>query len=364
MPGCADTQATKRPQPADNDEPELRRKKKKSKVSRDHYPADTDDVKTASDHAVNAEVVKKRKKAKQGVVQERAVEAGKLRESTSPAPKERESKSSKNKTKKSKSSDRSNGDRISEPRPADEPSPKEQSKASKKKSKSKERSNATDKPMTNNKPASSMTSAEAESFREKHAITVNEESEGSSTFLPFGKFSDTALPDTLLSCTSSFSAPSPIQAQCWPILLAGRDCIGIAETGSGKTLGFTIPALGHVLSQDPLGSKLPNRGPIVLVLAPTRELAMQSAQVCIDAGKPCNLKTVCVFGGGDKREQADTLRAGCHVIVATPGRLLGYIRENVVSLKRVSFLILDEADRMLGMSPRCFTIVIANMVRL
>jgi ATP-dependent RNA helicase DBP3 len=154
----------------------------------------------------------------------------------------------------------------------------------------------------------------------------------------------------MLSYTSKFAKPTPIQSQCMPFVLSGRDVVGIAATGSGKTLAFMLPGMRHATAQAPLAGGAPDaRGPVVLVLAPTRELAMQSAEVCDAVGGACGVSSACVYGGVPKGPQKDALRRGCHVVVATPGRLLDLMSEGAVSLKRVTFLVLDEADRMLDL---------------
>jgi ATP-dependent RNA helicase DBP3 len=168
-----------------------------------------------------------------------------------------------------------------------------------------------------------------------------------------------------MACTSTFKTPSPIQAQAWPILLSGRDMIGIAATGSGKTLAFMLPALVHIQAKRAAGrvgaagaaaAAGAGRGkrvcyPTVLVLAPTRELAMQTAKVSTEAGAAVGVRTVCIFGGMPKHTQREELLAegGAHVVVATPGRLLDHMQDGVLNLSAVSVLVLDEADRMLDM---------------
>mmetsp|Transcript_30050 Transcript_30050/g.28720 ORF Transcript_30050/g.28720 Transcript_30050/m.28720 type:complete len:579 (+) Transcript_30050:96-1832(+) len=144
----------------------------------------------------------------------------------------------------------------------------------------------------------------------------------------------------------NFKKPSAIQAQCWPPLLSGRDVIGIAMTGSGKTLAFLIPAILKISKAGPLpgAGKGGAPSPRVLVVAPTRELAMQSHQVCLDVG---GLKSVCIYGGVPKQQQKADLRAGAEVVVATPGRLLDLLEEGHLVLSSVCYLVLDEADRML-----------------
>jgi len=120
--------------------------------------------------------------------------------------------------------------------------------------------------------------------------------------------------------------------------------IGIAETGSGKTLAFGIPALVHILDQQPVKN---NQGPIALILSPTRELAIQTFEVCQQAGEAVGVRSACFYGGVSKDSQYAALRAGLHIVVATPGRLLDLMNEGVVNLSRVTYMVLDEADRML-----------------
>lgn len=141
---------------------------------------------------------------------------------------------------------------------------------------------------------------------------------------------------------AAFSAPTPIQAACWPYLFAGRDAIGVAETGSGKTLAFGVPCIRSI-SQ--LGKQQRQRIKSCIV-SPTRELAMQIYEQLAKLAAPFGLKVTCVYGGVNKDEQRATLR-GTHIVVATPGRLNDFIQEGSIDLSAVSYLVLDEADRML-----------------
>ena len=162
------------------------------------------------------------------------------------------------------------------------------------------------------------------------------------------------IPAILLDhCTEKhkYEKPSPIQAQCWPVLInsnedqKGRDVVGIAETGSGKTLAFAMPAM-CTLSKN---SKGKSRRPRMLVLAPTRELAMQSHEVIADFGTCVNFTSLVVYGGVPKHQQVASLRKTVDCVVATPGRLKDLINDGSCDLTEVSYLILDEADRMLDM---------------
>ncbi|XP_064605795.1 probable ATP-dependent RNA helicase DDX43 [Liolophura sinensis] len=143
-----------------------------------------------------------------------------------------------------------------------------------------------------------------------------------------------------------FTSPSPIQTQAWPILLQGLDLIGIAQTGTGKTLAFLLPALIHIEGQPTPHSE--RGGPNVLVLSPTRELALQ-IETEVKKFNYKGIKCVCVYGGGNRREQIKVVTAGVEIIVATPGRLNDLIMNDIVNVTSVTYLVLDEADRMLDM---------------
>merc|ERR1719431_469391 len=143
-----------------------------------------------------------------------------------------------------------------------------------------------------------------------------------------------------------YQAPTPIQAQGWPIALSGQNLVGIAKTGSGKTLGFIMPGIVHINHQQRLNR---GDGPIVLVLAPTRELAQQIATVAKEFGTSSRIRSTCLFGGAPKGPQIRDLQNGCEIVIATPGRLLDILNMGKTNLKRCTYLVLDEADRMLDM---------------
>merc|ERR1719400_2287977 len=143
-----------------------------------------------------------------------------------------------------------------------------------------------------------------------------------------------------------FKAPTAIQAQGWPISLQGKNVVGIAQTGSGKTCAYLLPGIVHVNHQPYLER---GDGPIVLVLAPTRELAQQIQEVAAAFGKSSRIKNTCVFGGAPKGPQLRDLEHGCEVVIATPGRLIDFLEMGKLNLRRVSYMVLDEADRMLDM---------------
>ncbi|XP_073148348.1 ATP-dependent RNA helicase-like protein DB10 isoform X2 [Henckelia pumila] len=160
----------------------------------------------------------------------------------------------------------------------------------------------------------------AESFRIQHEITVSVRRAG-------------------------FSVPTPIQAQTWPIARQGRDIVAIAKTGSGKTLGYLIPGFLHLKQL----RNNPKLGPTVLVLSPTRELATQILDEAVKFGRSSNIACTCLYGGAQKGPQLKDLFRGVDIVVATPGRLNDILESRKVSLRQVSYLVLDEADRMLDM---------------
>merc|ERR1712098_710519 len=120
---------------------------------------------------------------------------------------------------------------------------------------------------------------------------------GRKKFKPVRTFAELGFSDKIMKICSGFQAPTPIQAQCWPILASGRDIIGIAETGSGKTLAFSIPALAHLKHRVDTEGKAKRGCPMMLIIAPTRELAMQSQVVLEQAGSSCGIRSTCVYGG-------------------------------------------------------------------
>ncbi|KAI8825225.1 P-loop containing nucleoside triphosphate hydrolase protein [Fimicolochytrium jonesii] len=148
-----------------------------------------------------------------------------------------------------------------------------------------------------------------------------------------------------------YTEPTGIQRQAVPVALSGRDMIGIAKTGSGKTAAFVWPMLVHIMDQRELEK---GEGPIGLILAPTRELAHQIYIETKKYAKAYGLNCACVYGGASKSDQFKDLRSPVEILVATPGRLLDLIKMKATNLRRVSYLVLDEADRMfdLGFEPQ------------
>ena len=139
-----------------------------------------------------------------------------------------------------------------------------------------------------------------------------------------------------------YSEPTPIQLRAIPLVLSGRDVIGSAQTGTGKTAAFALPILSKLGSHNPVG-------PRALILEPTRELAAQVETAIRDYSRFTDLKTTVVFGGVGYGKQNDELKAGADIVAATPGRLLDHLEQGTLKLDKVEFLVLDEADRMLDM---------------
>ncbi|XP_059470035.1 probable ATP-dependent RNA helicase DDX46 [Neocloeon triangulifer] len=157
----------------------------------------------------------------------------------------------------------------------------------------------------------------------------------------------------------NFEKPTPIQTQAIPAVMSGRDLIGIAKTGSGKTIAFLLPMFRHILDQPPLED---NDGPIAIIMTPTRELCMQIGKDIKKFSKYLALRAVCVYGGTGISEQIAELKRGAEVIVCTPGRMIDMLAANngrVTNLRRVTYIVLDEADRMfdMGFEPQVMRIM-------
>ncbi len=161
-------------------------------------------------------------------------------------------------------------------------------------------------------------------------------------------FADLGLNRSILRAVeeSGYASMTPIQAQAIPAILDGRDFIGIAQTGTGKTAAFSLPIIQKLLKAEGKRSAKSTRS---LILAPTRELAVQIGDNINTYGKFLHLRTTLVYGGVSEKPQIKALHAGVDILVATPGRLLDLMSQGHVSLRNVEFLVLDEADRMLDM---------------
>uniref|UniRef100_A0A8C5JW36 RNA helicase n=1 Tax=Junco hyemalis TaxID=40217 RepID=A0A8C5JW36_JUNHY len=209
----------------------------------------------------------------------------------------------------------------------------------------------------------SMSQEEVELWRkENNNITCDDLKEDEKRCIPnpVCKFEDVFehYPDIMANIRKvGFQKPTPIQSQAWPIILQGIDLIGIAQTGTGKTLAYLMPGFIHLTSQ-PI-SKDQRGGPGMLVLAPTRELALQVEAECSKYAYK-GIKSICVYGGGDRKGQIDMVTKGVDIVIATPGRLNDLQMNNFINLKSITYLVLDEADRMLdmGFEPQIMKILI------
>ncbi|NWT09232.1 DDX43 helicase, partial [Vireo altiloquus] len=208
----------------------------------------------------------------------------------------------------------------------------------------------------------SMSQEEVELWRkENNDITCDDLKEGEKRCIPnpVCKFEDVFehYPDIMANIRKiGFQKPTPIQSQAWPIILQGIDLIGIAQTGTGKTLAYLMPGFIHLTSQ-PI-SKDQRGGPGMLVLAPTRELALQVEAECSKYAYK-GIKSICVYGGGDRKGQIDMVTKGVDIVIATPGRLNDLQMNNFINLKSITYLA-NEADRMLdmGFEPQIMKILI------
>jgi len=147
--------------------------------------------------------------------------------------------------------------------------------------------------------------------------------------------------------TEGYSTPTPIQEQSIPVALAGRDLLGCAQTGTGKTAAFAIPILQHLYAEKSNGQR--TKGIRALILTPTRELAIQIDESIAAYGRHLGLKHLVVFGGVSQHPQTAALRSGTDILIATPGRLLDLMQQGYISLSNIEIFVLDEADRMLDM---------------
>ncbi|KFP14901.1 putative ATP-dependent RNA helicase DDX43, partial [Egretta garzetta] len=208
----------------------------------------------------------------------------------------------------------------------------------------------------------SMSQDEVELWRkENNNIICDDLKEGEKRRIPnpVCKFEDVFehYPDIMANIRKvGFQKPTPIQSQAWPIILQGIDLIGIAQTGTGKTLAYLMPGFIHLTSQ-PV-SKDQRGGPGMLVLAPTRELALQVEAECLKYTYK-GIKSICIYGGGDRKGQINVVTKGVDIVIATPGRLNDLQMNNFINLKSITYLA-NEADRMLdmGFEPQIMKILI------
>jgi ATP-dependent RNA helicase DDX23/PRP28 len=193
-----------------------------------------------------------------------------------------------------------------------------------------------------------MTERDWRIFREDFDIRVQA---GRAT-LPLRYWEEAGFPTEILNAIKAvgYEKPSPIQRQAIPMGLAQRDIIGIAETGSGKTAAFAIPLLCYLLQLPPeMIDRVEDDGPLAVVMAPTRELAMQIEEEFIKLAKYTPFRTICVVGGQSIEDQGFKLRKGVEVVIGTPGRMVDCLQSNYMVLNQCNYVVLDEADRMIDM---------------
>ncbi|CAO1614286.1 unnamed protein product [Sympodiomycopsis kandeliae] len=209
---------------------------------------------------------------------------------------------------------------------------------------------------------SEMSEEEAQNLRsELDDITVR----GKDCPKPLTKWSYCGLPAACLDVIKKleYHAPTSIQAQTIPAIMSGRDMIGVAKTGSGKTMAFLLPMFRHIKDQRPVEK---NEGPVGLIMTPTRELAVQIYRESKPFLKATGLRAICAYGGASISEQIAEMKKTADIVVATPGRMIDLLTANqgrVTNLRRVTYLVLDEADRMfdMGFEPQVMKII--NNVR-
>lgn len=191
-------------------------------------------------------------------------------------------------------------------------------------------------------------------YRKSLAIRVS----GFDVPRPIKAFEDCGFSQQLMNAITKqgYEKPTPIQCQALPIVLSGRDIIGIAKTGSGKTAAFVLPMIVHVMDQPELAKE---EGPIGVICAPTRELAHQIYLETKKFAKSHGIRVSAVYGGMSKLDQFKELKSGCEIVVATPGRLIDMLKMKALTMSRATYLVLDEADRMfdLGFEPQIRSIV-------
>jgi ATP-dependent RNA helicase DDX5/DBP2 len=190
-------------------------------------------------------------------------------------------------------------------------------------------------------------------WRTEHQLTIRGHGANiKATFpSPYIEFSDSPFSDKINTTLTraGFARPMAIQAQAWPLAVEGKDLISVAKTGSGKTCGFLLPVFHY--HEVNAGSQM-GRGPvkpILLVLAPTRELSVQILEEAQKFGRPLGIRSVCCYGGSPKYPQIQAMQRGVECIIATPGRLNDLLEMRKADLSGIKYLVLDEADRMLDM---------------
>lgn len=301
------------------------------------------------------------KKEKKAAAKAAAAAAGSSSLEGSPSPSKKDKKDKKNKKRSAEDDAVAGGDED------DEKAAKKRRKEEKKAKKAAAKASAATSVDSTPAPVASTSAATftptnpaaARAFLEENNITIEapEESDERPP-LPMVDFReldgkiDAAVKKTLDA--QGFTTPTPIQACCWPVLLQNKDVVGIAETGSGKTFAFGLPALQHLVTKHKVlhagkNKKAKGAQVNVLVVAPTRELAIQTEENMAKLGKSMGIGMICLYGGVSKQEQVRLLNQTptVRIVVGTPGRVLDMARDGSLDLSAVTYLVLDEADRML-----------------
>uniref|UniRef100_A0A6M2DIA5 Probable ATP-dependent RNA helicase DDX23 n=1 Tax=Xenopsylla cheopis TaxID=163159 RepID=A0A6M2DIA5_XENCH len=225
---------------------------------------------------------------------------------------------------------------------------KEQEKVRLKKVKKKEEKQKWDDRHWSEKAKDEMTERDWRIFREDYNITIK----GGKIPDPIRNWKESGFPSEILDIIDKvgYKDPTPIQRQAITIGLQNRDIIGVAETGSGKTLAFLIPLLTWITSLPKIERiEDADQGPYAIILAPTRELAQQIEEETNKFGQPLGIRTVVVVGGLSREDQGFKLRLGCEIVIATPGRLIDVLENRYLVLNQCTYIVLDEADRMIDM---------------
>uniref|UniRef100_A0A1B6CIF5 Probable ATP-dependent RNA helicase DDX23 n=2 Tax=Clastoptera arizonana TaxID=38151 RepID=A0A1B6CIF5_9HEMI len=225
---------------------------------------------------------------------------------------------------------------------------KEQEKVRLKKVKKKEEKQKWDDRHWSEKALDEMTERDWRIFREDYNITIK----GGKIPDPIRSWKESGFPTEILDIIEKvgYKDATPIQRQAIPIGLQNRDIIGVAETGSGKTLAFLIPLLMWIQSLPKIDRiEDVDQGPYAIILAPTRELAQQIEEETTKFGSHLGIRTVVVVGGLSREEQGFRLRMGCEIVIATPGRLIDVLENRYLVLNQCTYIVLDEADRMIDM---------------
>ncbi|KIJ32062.1 hypothetical protein M422DRAFT_783601 [Sphaerobolus stellatus SS14] len=323
---------------------EKKSKKSKSKENADPKEASLDRSRKADDLEANEEALaKKERKRLRKLAKEKAKSEGE-KEATGDVDDEEKKKEKKDKKDKKRK-------REEEAAVDGEDSKKEKKEKKRKREEKRDSSNPT--PV-----ASAPSSSDVSAFLAEHRIKIHtpEGHPSSSAILTFDQLPvQSQLRDALVN--QGFKTPTPIQSCAWPALLDGKDVVGVAETGSGKTLAFGVPALSKLLAKglptDKESKSNTSTNVTTLVVAPTRELAMQTYDTLEALGRQWGIGCLCVYGGVDKDPQRKELqgrgpkKGALRIVVGTPGRLLDFAEEGCLDLSGVTYLILDEADRML-----------------